>query len=395
MKQAIKDIAKAMQSTLPHASFAVRFWDDELYTLGDAPAFTLWIKEKSAASHIIANGFMGFGESYMTGKVDVEGDIRLLLRLGFAVGYTEHTMSLGLRLRILFLYFLNQNTLTGSKKNISFHYDLGNEFYERILGPTMAYTCAYYAQPDYTLEQAQTSKFDLVCRKLRLQPGDHMADLGCGWAGLLIHAAQNYGVTGVGVTLSKEQHEYGTQKIARLGLQDRIRIELRDYREIEGSYDKVATIGMMEHVGIRFVPGCFAKIKSILKPQGIGLVHTIGNDVLHKADPWTEKYMFPGGQVPPLSLMIESVSKCGMNVVDVENLRLHYEPTIFEWLKNLKANEDWVRQTYDETFLRAYRLYLEVSASSFRYGDNRLFHVLFTNGLSDLVPLTRNDLVIA
>jgi cyclopropane-fatty-acyl-phospholipid synthase len=392
MKKAIKDIAQAMHSAVPEASFAVRLWDDEVHTIGQNPTFTLWFKKKSAASMTLADGFMGFGEAYMVGDIDIEGDMQLLFRLGFAVGYTQHSMSWGLKLRILLLYILKQNTLKGSRKNISHHYDVGNEFYERFLGPTMAYTCAYYATPDDTLEQAQANKFDLVCRKLRLQAGEHIADLGCGWAGLLIHAAQNYGITGVGVTLSKYQYEYGNNKIAALGLQDRIRVELKDYREIEGTYDKVASIGMMEHVGIRFVPGCFAKIRSILKPQGIALVHTIGNDVLHKADPWTDKYVFPGAQVPPLTLLIDSICKNGMNVVDVENLRLHYELTLFQWLKNFVANEDWIRETYDETFLRSYRLYMEVSASSFRYGDNRLFQVLFTNGLSDLVPLTRSDL---
>lgn len=394
MKKAIKDIAQAMSHSVPESSFAVRFWDGEVFTIGDVPSFTLWFKEESAASAVLADGFMGFGEGYMTGLIEVEGDIRLLLRLGFAVGYTEHSMSLGLKLRILALYFLKQNTLKGSRKNIRHHYNLGNEFFSRFLGPTMAYTCAYFNSPGDTLDQAQANKFELICRKLRLKDGDHIADLGCGWGGFLIHAAQNYGITGVGVTLSESQHDYANKRIADLGLQDRIKVELCDYRNLEGRYDKLSSIGMMEHVGIRFVPGCFAKIQSLLKPGGIGLVHTIGNDVLHKADPWTDKYIFPGAQVPTLSLMVESISKVGMNVVDVENLRLHYEPTIYEWIKLYTANKDWICETYDETFYRAYQLYLEVSASSFRYGDNRLFHVLFTNGLSDLVPLTRHHLIL-
>jgi cyclopropane-fatty-acyl-phospholipid synthase len=392
MKNAIKDIAQAMHTSVPEASFAVRFWDQDLYSIGDTPAFTLWFKQEAAASRVLADGFMGFGEAFMDGSIEVDGDLQLLFRLGFAVGYTQHSMSLGLKIRLAVLYILKQNTLKGSRKNIRHHYNVGNEFYRRFLGPTMGYTCAYYATPDDSLDQAQTNKFDLVCRKLRLQKGEHMADLGCGWGGLLIHAAQNYGVTGVGVTLSESQHEYGVQKIKELGLQDQIEIQLKDYREIEGSYDKLATIGMMEHVGIRFVPGCFAKIQSILKPGGIGLVHTIGNDVLHKPDPWTDKYIFPGAQVPTLTMLVESAAKVGMNVVDVENLRLHYEKTIFDWLELYYQNKDWICETYDEPFYRSYQLYLEVSAASFRYGDNRLFQVLFTNGLSDLVPLTRDDL---
>ena len=310
------------------------------------------------------------------GEFVFDGDLQLLFRLGFAVGYTDHSMSLKSKIRIAILHVVKQNTLSGSKKNIAHHYDVGNEFYRRFLGPTMAYTCAYYETPDSTLEEAQTMKVELACRKLRLRPGDHIAELGCGWGGFLIHAAQNYGITGVGVTLSKEQADYGASWIADLGLQDRIRIEHKDYREIEGTYDKVASIGMMEHVGIRFVPGAFKKI----------------NDILRPADPWFDCYIFPGGQIPPLSMLIDGGCDNGMNVVDVENLRLHYELTLFDWIRNFTANEDWIREQYDDTFCRMYRLYLEVCASSFRYGDNRLFQVLFTNGLSDLVPLTRSDL---
>lgn len=395
MKKALKDIAQAMGSILPEASFAVRFWDDDVYTIGAAPSFTVWFRDKDAASAVLADGFMGFGEGYMHGAIEVEGDFQLLFRLGFAVGYTQHSMSLGLKIRILILYILKQNTLAGSRKNISYHYDIGNPFYERLLGPTMAYTCAYYRTPQDTLEQAQTNKFDLVCRKLRLKTGENIVDFGCGWGGLLIHAAQNYGITGVGVTLSQQQFEYGNARIAALGLQDRIRVELRDYREVDGTFDKVVSVGMMEHVGIRFIPGCFAKIRACLKPGGIGLVHTVGNDVLRKADPWTDKYMFPGAQVPPLSALVDGIRDAGLSVVDVDNLRMHYELTLFHWLENLAAHEEWVREAYDEVFLRMFRLYLEVSAASFRYGDNRLFQVLFTNGFSDALPMTRADLYTA
>ncbi len=394
MKNAISDIGAAMQAAVPEASFAVRFWDGQEQRFGDTPAFTLWFKSRRAAGAVIADGFIGFGENCMTGEIEVQGDMQLLFRLGFAVGYTDHAMSLRSRLRILWLHLLQRNTLSRARKNIAHHYDVGNEFYRRFLGPSMAYTCAYFETPEATLEQAQTAKVELACRKLRLKPGEHIAELGCGWGGFLIHAAETYGITGVGVTLSQEQVEYGNRWIAQRGLQDRIRLEHKDYRALEGQYDKVASIGMMEHVGIGFVPGAFKKIKSLLKPRGIGLVHTIGNDVLRHADPWFDRYIFPGGQIPPLSMLIDGVCDNGMNVVDVENLRLHYELTLFAWIRNFRANEPWIRDTYDDRLCRMYRLYLEVCAASFRYGDNRLFQVLFTNGLSDLVPLTRSDLYV-
>lgn len=392
MKTVINDIGTAMRSAVPEACFAVRYWDDEEKVFGEDPAFTLWFKTSQAAAEVIADGFLGFGENYMSGDIEVEGDMQLLFRLGFAVGYTDHTMSLKSKVRIAWLHVLHRNTLSRSKSNIAHHYDVGNEFYRRFIGPTMAYACAYFESPDRTLDQAQTAKVELVCRKLRLKPGEHIAELGCGWGGLLIHAAENFGTTGVGVSLSQEQVEYGNRWIAERGLQDRIRLEYKDYRTLEGTYDKVVSVGMMEHVGIGFVPEAFKKIKSLLKPQGIGLVHCIGNDVLRHADPWFDRYIFPGGQIPPLTMLIEGVCSNGMNVIDVENLRLHYELTLFKWSANLRNNKDWIVETYDETFYRMFLLYLEVCASSFRYGDNRLFQILFTNGLSDQVPLTRSDL---
>jgi len=392
VKNTIKDIAGSMHKAVPEASFAVRFWDDELHTIGDDPAFTLWFKTKAAVSETIADGFLGFGENYMTGDIEVEGDMQLLFRLGFAVGYTEHSLTLKSKIRVFGAYVMKQNTPRQARKNIEMHYDVGNDLFERLLGPSMVYTCAYYETPDRTLEEAQAAKLELVCRKLRLKEGERFVDLGCGWGALLVYAAKHYGISGRGYTVSTDGAQYCNDWIAREGLQDQIRVECKDYREAEGVYDKVASLGLIEHVGIRYVPGAFKKIKSLLTPGGIGLVHTIGNDVLHPPDPWFDRYLWPGGQCVPLPMLIEGVSSNGMNVVDVENLRLHYELTIFHWLENILAHEDWVRKTYGDVFMRMYRIYLEVCAASFRYGDNRLFQILFTNGLNNALPLTRDDL---
>jgi cyclopropane-fatty-acyl-phospholipid synthase len=392
MKTAIKDIAKTMLTAVPDASFEIRFWDGDGLKIGETPSFVLTFKDKTALSQTLSSGFMGFGEAYMTGSIDLEGDFQSLFRLGFAADYTKHPMPLSLKLRILLVYLLNQNTLTGSRKNIAHHYEVGNPFYKLLLGPTMGYTCGYYHGPDDDVDTAQTNKFEHICRKLQLAEGEHIADLGCGWGGLLIHAAQNHGVTGVGVTLSPSQQSFATDRIKALGLEDKIQVSLLDYRDIEGSYDKVVSVGMMEHVGLRFIPGCFAKIKSILKPGGLGLVHSIGNDRQMPADPWTEKYIFPGAQVPSIGRLVEGVTGQGMNLIDVENLRRHYALTIRGWLNNFEANADPIREMYDEQFVRRYKLYLEVSEASFLWGDNRLFQVLFSNGLTESTPYTRAHL---
>ena len=392
MKKTIRDIAHAIQRAQPGASFTIRFWDGEAIEIGDSPAFVLWFKEKRALSRTLADAFMGFGESYMAGDIEVEGDLQELFRLAWSVDFANNPISLGLKLRMAMAYILNQNTFTRARKNISHHYDIGNEFYELLLGPTMAYTCAYYHTPEDTIDQAQINKFDHICRKVMLAPGDHIADLGCGWGGLLIHAAKHYGVTGVGVSLSREQVDFANRRIAAEGLADKVEVQFRDYREIEGTYDKLVTVGMMEHVGWRFIPGCFKKISEVLKPGGLGLVHTIGNDTPHHNDPWTEKYLFPGSRVPTLTQLVENAAQAGMNVIDVENLRLHYPPTINAWLDSFNRNEDRIREMFDKTFVRMYRLYMAVSAVSFTHGDNRLFHVVFTNGLANDLPLTREHL---
>lgn len=392
MKNAIRDITKTMSAAVPEASFKVRFWDDEELVVGPAPTFTLWFKNKEAVSQTLANGFLGFGEAYIVGDVALDGNYQDFFHLGFAVDYTQHPLPLKTKIRVALDYFLNQNTLTGSRKNIAHHYDVGGDFYELLLGPTMAYTCAYYHSASDSLDQAQTNKFEHICRKLQLQPGEHMADMGCGWGGLLIHAAQNHGVTGVGVTLSKDQHAFATAKVKRLGLADKIDIQLRDYRDLQGTYDKVSTIGMMEHVGLKFIPGCFAKIKEVLKPGGLALAHTIGNDKQMPADPWTEKYIFPGAQAPSINALTQAVTENGMALIDVENLRRHYALTIRGWLENFFVHEKRIIELYDDQFARRYRLYLEVSEASFLWGDNRLFQVLFSNGLTNATPLTRAGL---
>ena len=392
MKNTIRGIADAIQRARPDASFTVRFWDGDSIQIGDNPVFVLWFKEKRALSHTLANAFMGFGECYMAGDIEVEGDLEELLRLGWAVDFAKQPVSLGLKLRIALAYLLNQNTLTGSRKNIAHHYDLGNEFYGMVLGETMAYTCAYYHTPDDTIDQAQRNKFDHVCRKVLLKPGERLVDLGCGWGGLLIHAAQNYGISGIGVTLSREQAAFGNQRIRELGLQDRIEIQHRDYRETEGTYDKLLSIGLFEHVGWRFVPGAFRKISELLKPGGLGLVHTVGNDTPQQNDPWTEKYLFPGTRVPTLTMLVDGAAQAGMTVNDVENIRMHYPPTLKCWLDGLERNADRIREMYDETFLRMYRLYYVACIVSFTDGDNRLFQVGFSNGLVNDLPLTREHL---
>ncbi|SHN09874.1 cyclopropane-fatty-acyl-phospholipid synthase [Roseibium suaedae] len=394
MKDIIKQLADAMSAAEPDAQFAVRFWDGTGFTIGAAPEFTLHFKTQRALSRVLSDAFMGFGESYMLGEIDVEGDIKKLFYLGFAIDFAERPMSLMLRLKLFFHFLRARNTISKSRENISFAYDIGNEFYEILLGKGMIYTCAYFTSPDESLDQAQRNKLELVCRKLALKPGEHIADLGCGWGGFLMYAVENYGVTGVGYTISSEQRDYALERIAEKGLSDKIEIRLKDAREAEGLYDKVASIGMVEHMGNAQIPPVFERISKILKPEGLALVHTIGNDIERPIDPWIDKYIFPGTQASPLTTMIEAAGNNGLSMIDLENLRLHYPPTVRYWLANFDANIDRIRELYDDKFVRSFRLYLEIASSSFSWGDNKLFHLLMTKGLNNSVSMTRAQLVL-
>ncbi|EAV41615.1 probable cyclopropane-fatty-acyl-phospholipid synthase [Stappia aggregata IAM 12614] len=394
MKDVIRQLAEAMSAASPDAQFEVRYWDGTGFSIGTEPEFILHFKNERALSRVLSDAFMGFGESYMLGDIEVEGDIKKLFYLGFAIDFAERPMSLMLRLKLAFHFLRARNTIARSRENISFSYDIGNDFYEILLGKGMIYTCAYFTSPDNTLDEAQNNKLELVCRKLCLKPGEHIADLGCGWGGFLMYAAENYGITGVGFTISAEQRDYAVRKIAERGLSDKIEIRLKDAREADGLYDKVASIGMVEHMGNAQIAPVFERIAHILKPQGLAFVHTIGNEIPRPIDPWIDKYIFPGTQASPLTTMVEAAGKNDLYMIDLENIRLHYPPTVKYWLANFDANIDRIREMYDDTFVRSFRLYLEVASSSFSWGDNRLYHLLMTKGLNNDVPMTREHLVL-
>jgi cyclopropane-fatty-acyl-phospholipid synthase len=286
----------------------------------------------------------------------------------------------------------NSDTLRRAPKNISYHYDLGDEFYTLYLDSTMAYSCAYFRRPDDSLEQSQVNKYEHLARKLLLKQNESLLDIGCGWGGMLIYAAQNYGITGMGNTLSKNQYAYASRKIREAGLKDRVRVVLQDYRQIGGKFDKVVSVGMFEHVGKKFIPVFIRKVSEVLRPGGLGLLHTIGRDAPSIGDPWTLNHIFPGGYLPTLSEITRALGRAGFTVLDVENLRIHYAKTLERWAENFERNVDTVREMFDDAFVRRWRLFLNSSAAGFRYGQSRLFQVLFSNGLNNCLPETRSHM---
>jgi cyclopropane-fatty-acyl-phospholipid synthase len=226
MKKAFKDISEIIHQTDPKTSFTIEFWDGDSITIGDKPKFILKLKSLRGAKRIFRDGYVGFGESYMKGDVKIENDLQELLRLAFLINFDDSRLSSWQKIRFFILALLNRDTLRTAPKNISYHYDKGNEFYSLYLDKTMTYSCAYYKSKDDSLEEAQLNKYEHVCRKLLLSPGESLLDIGCGWGGMLIYAAQKYGITGVGNKLSQNQYECAGNKIKELELQDKITIRL-------------------------------------------------------------------------------------------------------------------------------------------------------------------------
>jgi cyclopropane-fatty-acyl-phospholipid synthase len=370
-------------------------------------------------------------ESYLAGDVDIEGSMEAASNLGEAIGgrlrtplaiaklvkmviglpgqaeddladtrFPEHARKLGPR-----------HTPVRDAAAIQFHYDVGNSFYKLWLDKRMVYSCAYFHSPDETLEDAQEAKLDLICRKLRLKPGERLLDIGCGWGGLIMHAAEHYGVDATGITLSENQASLAQERIQQAGLSDRCRVAIRDYRTLaEGdAYDKISSIGMVEHVGLSHLPVYFASAYRALKPGGLFLNHgivslgearprSVGEKIFRKfwrADAFIDKYVFPDGKLTATSDAIAAAEGAGFEVRDVESLREHYAMTLRHWVKSLEEKtQDATALVGPHTF-RVWRLYMSASANAFTTAAINVLQTLLAKpdarGRSD-IPLTREDL---
>jgi len=378
---------------LPDTPFAIHYWDGthEQYGAG-TPLFTLNIKTLAAARAVLRNGGTGFGEAYMEGQIDIDGDLRQLLKLQYAPIFKGGTLSLWEKIRTVFEAFAQRNTLSRVKTNVSYHYDLSYDFYKLWLDKSMTYTCAYFRSPTDTLEDAQNNKHEHICRKLRLEPGMTLVDIGCGWGAMMIYAAKHYGVKATGYTISKEQAKILERRIDEEGLRGQVEVRVQDYREAEGQFDRWVSIGMFEQVGDQYVGTFMKHIKKTLKPGGFGLLHTIGFMRRGLKMAWVTRYIFPGGFLPSLAQIVEPMNNLELSVYDVEDLRLHYGETLDNWDKRFCQNIDAVRNMYGERFVRMWRLYLNGAASGFRYGGVRLYQLAFVNGRNNDLFRTREYL---
>jgi cyclopropane-fatty-acyl-phospholipid synthase len=368
-------------------TFEVQYWDGKTEKYGsDETKLKIKIGEKVPMTQFLSEPSLTFGEAFMNGDIEIEGRIEDLITLAFSNKPLLWTKSLS---------SLPKLTLNKAKTNIQHHYDLGNDFYTLWLDETMSYSCAYFKTPEDSLYQAQINKIDHVLKKLQLKKGEKLLDIGSGWGWLIIRAAQIYGVQAYGVTLSEEQYMKTNERIKSLGLEGQVQVDLIDYRELPEkgmTFDKIASVGMFEHVGQDNYPTFMKTVESLLNDSGVMLLHTITHQTEEPTDPWTQKYIFPGGYIPSNREIISLLPNYNFHLLDVESLRLHYARTLDFWASRFEGQLDEVKKMYDETFIRMWRLYLQSSAAFFRNGGLNLHQILFTKGINNELEQTREFL---
>ena len=372
----------------------IYLWDNQEATQPiDKPLVTLLYRNRSALLKTISNPELHWGDLYCNGEVDFEGDLVEFMAVIYRGIKTNRKGSL---LRLVALWLGNRritNSKDKARSNIHHHYDIGNAFYRLWLDTdVMQYTCAYFANPDFSLEQAQVAKLHYVCRKLQLKPGDTVVEAGSGWGGLALFMAKHYDAKVCAYNISAEQIKYARNKAAREGFSDQVEYVLDDYRNISGEYDVFVSVGMLEHVGNQDYTGFGNIIRRCLKPKGRGLIHTIGRNTPRPMNAWIERRIFPGAYPPTIREMMDIFEPGQLSVTDIENLRLHYSKTLELWLRRFEQNKDQIEAMFDRNFVKAWRLYLAGSIAAFNVGNLQLFQVVFTHAGNNDLPWSRAHL---
>ncbi len=436
-----EDAKAILQCLFKHCSecVSIRLWNGATFLTGNAsqkqflPTFTLVIHHPKVIRALVLNSNpMRLAESYFIDNIDIEGDFFAAIKLKDAnLMHVSWRDKLNILLKTIKLPSINQSsnqdqnqlidsrsfisskilkfgnrliahTKTENHAAIAFHYDVSNEFYALWLDKSMVYSCAYFEQSHDTIEQAQFAKLDHICKKLMLKTGEKFLDIGCGWGALVLHAAKYYGVIAHGVTLSQQQLTYARQQIAQAGLQANVTVDLCDYRDIKGEaiFDKIASVGMFEHVGLKNLALYFSCVHTLLKQGGLFLNHGITHDVegwqKTLSTEFINRYIFPDGQLDTVSSISRRMECAKFEITDCESLRAHYALTLRQWVARLEQHHDEVLKTVSESTYRIWRLYMAASALEFEGGELGIYQILATKrnvGLN-VLPLTRRHLYV-
>ncbi len=383
-------LTKQLQARMDGLPVHVTLWNGLQTGDQNSAKVKLRVKEPTLIKALVNPTLGKLARAYVEGGIDIEGHPHDILALGDQL--CEGSACRDRKGSDAWKWW--RHTRLRDRKNVQYHYDVSNEFYGLWLDARRVYSCAYFREADMSLEAAQEAKLDHICRKLALKAGERFLDIGCGWGGLILWAAENYGANAVGITLSENQHAYVQEQIARRGLQGRVEVRLMDYRDMpEHEYfDKIASVGMFEHVGRKHLTAYFKKIHDLLKPGGLVMNHGITAAALKSQglgsgiSEFVDEYVFPGGELPHASEVMEHAAAGGLECLDAENLRPHYGRTLWEWVTRLEANGEKARSMIGEKKYRIWHIYMAGSAHAFDNGWMELWQVLSGKGVEGRQP---------
>ncbi len=387
------DWTRQVLSQLKGTPFEFTLWDGQKTKVGTGRSqFKFEIKKSSVVRNILKSPSLGFAEGYINGQIDVQGSLEKLISVGIenerALAHIAHDRLWGRLAKRL----VRSTSIRQQRADISHHYDLGNDFYQLWLDKRMVYSCAYFKTERDTIDQAQLQKIDRTLQKLGIEPGQKLLDVGSGWGGLVIRAAKHYRAQATGITLSSQQYSFANRKRA-IEKAKQASFRLLDYRQLpktwHGRYDCWVSVGMFEHVGQANIEPFVQSIKAVLKPGGIGLLHSIVTVQPRPGNPFLLKYIFPGGYIATISEILKALEQQGLFIIDLENLKFHYALTLDLWSRAFEQNVDKIRQMYDESFVRMWRFYLQGGTAGFRSGEAMVVQILFSNGRPRRLPLVR------
>ena len=390
-------LANFLNKIIKYDGFILIDYDSKKYEIGKPlkeNPIQIRLLDKSLNYKLLLNPDLYFGEAYTDGSLIIEnGSLTDFLEIAFkniGRGDINFYSKIFNKIKGTYRYFTNFNRIINSKKNVSHHYDISEKLYDLFLDKKRQYSCAYFKNENDSLDDAQTNKIDHIIKKLNIKPNQRVLDIGSGWGSLAIDIAKKTNASVTGITLSKNQFDYGNKKVKEMNLGNQVDFKLIDYRQLNEKFDRIVSVGMFEHVGRKFYKTYFNQVSKLLKDDGISLIHTIGSvNSPRDPQPWITKYIFPGGYTPSLSEIAGPIEKSGLIISDMEVLRMHYSHTLRHWKERFLSKKQEVLEMFDEKFMRMWEFYLASCEMVFKWGDQVVFQLQLTKNFTS-VPNTRD-----